>query len=150
MPDDTPDQHRNVRGKPFVPGDARRCNGRKPGTRNRVTMLAERLMQDDAEAVIQAVITAAKAGDMVAARMVLDRLAAMPRDRVVAFDVPPIHTAEDVAQAVAAVLQSVADGTLTPAEGATVAGILETRRKAIETAELAARIEALEQERNGR
>lgn len=145
---DAPALQQKVRGKPFAPGDdPRRSPGRKPGVRNRVTLLAERLMDAEAESVITAVITAAQGGDMTAARMILDRVAALPRDRLVAFDPPTVNTAEDVAAAVAGVLQAVADGQLTPAEGAIVANILETRRKAIETVELERRLAELERGR---
>jgi hypothetical protein len=41
-------------------------------------------------------------------------------------------------------VQAVAAGDVTPEEAATVAGLLETKRRAIETAELEARINQLE------
>jgi hypothetical protein len=40
----------------------------------RITMLAEKLMQNDTEAVVRAVVEAAKGGDMTAARLILDRI----------------------------------------------------------------------------
>jgi ferritin-like protein len=136
-------------GGRFQPGQSGNPKGKRPGTRNRVTLLAEQMMGNDAEAVIRSVIDAAKAGDMQAARMVLERIAPLPKDRPVAFKIPAISTAAEVAAATEAVLAAVASGELTPAEGSIVAGILETRRKAIETAELAEHVEAIEAARGG-
>ena len=47
--------------------------------------------------------------------------------------------------ALGATIKAMADGLITPDEAATVAGILETKRKAIETAELETRLAALEE-----
>jgi hypothetical protein len=45
----------------------------------------------------------------------------------------------------AAVVDAMAAGEVTPEEAATISGVLEIRRKALETEELAGRIERLEQ-----
>ena len=93
---------------------------------------------------MQAVVTAAVAGDMRAAEILLRRLWPERKGRPLAVDLPPIAGAADLPAAVGAVVQSVAAGDLTPEEGQAIAAILETQRRAIETADLAARIEALE------
>ena len=81
---------------------------------------------------------------MTAARIVLDRLAPVRRGRPVQFNLPDADTAEGLSTAFAAVLRAVAGGELTPEEGMAVSSVLEARRKAIETAELEARIAAVE------
>ena len=68
----------------FQPGN----RGRPKGARNRSTVLAEKLMADDVKSIIEAVVAAAKGGDMTAARIVLDRLAPVRRGRPVQFDLP--------------------------------------------------------------
>jgi hypothetical protein len=132
------------RGRPFQPGQSGNPAGKPLGARHKVTILAEKLMGDDAEAVIQAVITAAKGGDMVAARLVLERIAPLSRNRTVALDLPIGLSATDLAQATAAILQASAEGTISPDEGATLAGIVEVRRKARETVEFEQRLATLE------
>jgi hypothetical protein len=62
------------RGRPFEPGKFGHPAGKPNGTRHRITMLAEKLMQNDTEAVVRAVVEAAKGGDMTAARLILDRI----------------------------------------------------------------------------
>lgn len=54
--------------------------------------------------------------------------------------------AAGIAQVHAVIVPAVAAGELLPAEAATVAGIVEARRKALETQELERRIAALETE----
>jgi hypothetical protein len=129
-----------TRGRPFQPGNP----GRPKGARHRSTVLAEKLMADDIEGIVTAVVKAAKDGDMAAARIILDRLTPVRRGRPVQFDLPAATDAAGVLAAFDAVLQAVAGGELTPEEGASITNLLEARRKAIETVELEARIAALE------
>ena len=101
-------------------------------------------MQGDAEDVVRAVIAAAKQGDMTAAKIILDRIAPVRKSALVMFDLPELMTPADLPSAVAAVTKAVADGTLTPDEGASVVVILDAQRKAIELADHEVRIKALE------
>jgi hypothetical protein len=64
-----------TRGKPFEPGNP----GKPKAARHQTTIAAEKLMQGDSEAIVRAVIDAAKGGDMTAARIVLDRIARATR-----------------------------------------------------------------------
>jgi hypothetical protein len=55
-----------------------------------VTLLAENLMADDAEGVVRKVVEAAVAGDMTAARLILDRIAPPRRGRPVPIALPEV------------------------------------------------------------
>jgi hypothetical protein len=101
-------------------------------------------MQDDAEDVVRAVLTEAKAGEMVAARLVLDRILPARRGRPIVFALPPVQTAADLPHALADVAAAVATGKLTPEEGQAVAAVLEVQRRGIELADHERRLEALE------
>jgi hypothetical protein len=57
---------------------------------------------------------------------------------------PSIETADDVLKAQAAAIRAMACGEITPDETATITGVLEARRKAIETADLERRLIAVE------
>jgi hypothetical protein len=129
-----------TRGRPFQPGNP----GRPKGARNKRTLLAEQTMAEDLEGVARAVVAAAQDCDMAAARIVLDRLAPVRRGRPVHFDLPAGTDAAGLSAAFDAVLIAVADGQITPEEAASVATLLEARRKAAETAEVTERIAALE------
>jgi len=128
----------------WKPGQSGNPRGKKPGSRNKATAMVLALMESGAKEIAEAVVAAAKAGDLTAARMVLDRLAPPARERPVSLALPDTGTAEGVSAAQQAILQAVAAGDLMPGEGTALAGIVETRRKALETLELERRIAALE------
>lgn len=116
----------------------------KVGTRHRATRLAEQLMADDAEAVVKAVVAAAKDGDMTAARLVLDRIAPPARGRRVRLALPPIAVAADLMQALGVISDAMARSILSAEEAQAAAAVLDHHRKAIETIDLERRIAALE------
>jgi hypothetical protein len=60
------------------------------------------------------------------------------------MQLPKIKTAADVATALGTVADAVGAGDITPDEGAAVAAVLETKRRAIETVELESRVATLE------
>lgn len=137
-------QRRRDAGRPFRPGESGNPRGRPPGARNRVSALAQRLMDGDAEAVILALLQAAKGGDVGAIKLVLERVAPLPRNRPVHFVVPAINSPADLGAAMSAVLQAAATGELAPDEAVSIANLIEARRRTIETLEFDARIAALE------
>ncbi|PNE09908.1 MAG: hypothetical protein CR217_17360 [Beijerinckiaceae bacterium] len=98
----------------FQKGQSGNPAGKPKGARHKATILAERLMQDDVEMIVNAVLTAARNGDMMAAKIILDRIA--PVRRSTSFDLPRIEGWADVGAARAALLDAVADGDLTAAE----------------------------------
>lgn len=106
--------------------------------------MLEQLMQEDAREIVQTLLQLAKAGDVRAALAVLDRVAPPARSRSIALTLPPTDTPEGVCEAAGAVLAAVAGGELTPGEGSAVSALVEARRRAIETYDLATRVEAIE------
>jgi hypothetical protein len=139
-----------IQGGRFVPGVSDNPAGKPPGARAHATRLAEQLMSNDAEAVVRAVIEAAKGGDMTAAKIVLDRIAPPCRGRPVRLDLPPIVCAADLVRALAAVADAMARGVLSAEEAQAAATVLEHHRKAVETLDLERRITAIEEKRSDR
>ena len=133
------------RGKPFPKGKSGNPRGKPKGARHKTTLLAEKLMQDDAENIVNAVLTAARSGDMTAARIVLDRIAPARRDNPVTFALPKIKRPADAVAASAAILAAVAGGRLTPGEALEVSKLIEGFVKALEVAELEQRLNELEE-----
>ena len=125
-------------------GQSGNPSGRPKGARHAALMALDAIGAAAAREVMQAVVTAAVAGDMRASEILLRRLWPERKGRPLAMELPPIGGAGDLPAAVGAVVEAVAAGDLTADEGQAIAGILETQRRAIETADLAARIEALE------
>ena len=125
----------------FAPGNP----GKPKGARHRVTRHVESLMEGDAEAITGAVIRAAKGGDLTAARLVLDRIVPPRREPATPIDLPTIEAASDIPGGVAAILQAVAAGDLTPSEASRLSGLLVDVGRALETAELEQRLSRLEE-----
>ncbi|MGA8583057.1 MAG: hypothetical protein WB715_04350 [Roseiarcus sp.] len=120
-------------------------SGRKPkGVRNHATLMAEKLMQDDAEQVVRAVVEKAKQGDMTAARLIIERIAPVRKGRPITLDLPEAKTSADLAGAMASLVRAMATGEVTPDEAATIAGVFEIRRKTIESVDFEERLAALE------
>lgn len=135
------------RGKPFGPGNCANPNGRPAGSRNRASIMLDRLAEADARDILQAQIEKAKEGDQQAAALILGRVWPARKGRPVSLDLPAIKTAADVVKAIGRVADAVAAGAITPDEGQAVAAMLEAKRRAIETVELEARVAALEEQR---
>jgi hypothetical protein len=119
------------RGRPFRPGESGNPAGRPRGARNRSTIAAELLLEGEAEALTRKAIELALAGDTTALRLCMERLVPPRKDRLIEFVLPPVTSADDAAKAISAVLTAVAEGRITPAEAATVAGLIEACRRAI-------------------
>ncbi len=119
--------------------------GRPPGARHKATQAALTLLEGEAEALSRKAIELAIEGDTTALRLCLERIAPPRKDTPVQFDLPPMQSAADAASVAGAVLDTVAQGNLTPTEGAHVMGLVEGFRHTLETTELEARIIALEE-----
>lgn len=128
----------------FKPGVSGNPKGKPKGARSLSSRFAEAILAEDAEAVIRKVIEKAKEGDMGAAKMVFDRIAPIRKGAPVHIKIASVSDAAGVAQATQNVLEAVASGSLTPDEATAISGLLEARRKAIETMELERRITELE------
>lgn len=124
--------------------------GKKPGTRNKATMMVLGLMEKGAEEIAATIVEAARSGDLSAARFVLDRLVPPMRERPIDIDLPNTDTVQGVDLAQQAIIEAVARGELLPGEGSVLAGLVEARRKTIETIDLEQRVAALEVEQRGK
>ncbi len=131
-------------GGRFRPGKSGNPAGKPKGARHRATVMAEQLMRDDEKGVVDAVLTAAKAGDMTAARLVLERIAPVRKGRPLTIALPATDTAADVAKAMSHVVAEMAAGEITPDEATTVTAVLEARRKAIELTDFEERLRRIE------
>ena len=129
-----------TRGRPFARGNP----GRPQGARHRTTLAVLALLDGEAEGLTRRAVELALDGDTTALRLCLERIAPAPKDRPVVFALPPLTGAQDTPQAALALIEAAAAGAITPSEASALMGLLEGYRRAAETAELAARIAALE------
>ncbi|MBI3514384.1 MAG: hypothetical protein HY060_10020 [Proteobacteria bacterium] len=85
---------RDGRGR-WAPGQSGNPAGKPPGTRNFASILKAHLRDGDIEAAVQVIRDKLLAGNLGAARVVLDRLDPKPRGRPIALDLPADATAAD-------------------------------------------------------
>ncbi len=149
MAENTAGEQPRKSGRAFTKGQSGNPAGRPPGARNTTTVAIEKLLDGEAAAITRTCIERAKAGDAIALRLVMERVAPLRRGRPVHFDLPVIEKASDLATALGGILRATANGALTPDEAATVATVLDAKRRAIETVELEERLAALEKVTGG-
>src|SRR5476649_43591 len=112
----------------FVAGASGNPSGKRPGTRNRRTVLAEALRDGEDNAVARVVIDKAVAGDAVTARFLLGLLSPKPRGRAITLDLPEDARPGDVVAAFDATLAAMAAGEITPDAALTITRILDGRQ----------------------
>jgi hypothetical protein len=128
--DPNPRPHSGVRGRPFEKGNG----GRKPGSKNRTTLVAEALLKGEEVELVRKAIELAKAGDVQMLKFLLDRI--LPKDRSVRVDVPPMKHGSDAIVALGAIVDAVGAGQIAPNEGSALASLVVARARMINDAEL--------------
>ena len=124
----------------WKPGQSGNPKGRPPGTGEVAKMRAA--IAGNVPAILESLTTAALAGDVQAARLLLER--ALPPIKPVEQSQPLSLPDGTLTEQGRAVLASVAAGELAPGQGAALLGAIGTLARVSEVDELARRIEALE------
>jgi hypothetical protein len=132
----------------FQKGQSGNPAGRPRGSRNKTTVLMQNLLEGEAEEIARKAIEMAKAGDMGAIRVCMDRLASIRRKDPIAFELPPVDKARDSVTAVASVISAVAAGDLTTSEAAEVAKLIDVYVHALAATDFEERLEKLERRAN--
>jgi hypothetical protein len=128
----------------FQKGQSGNPAGRPRGLRNKQTIAAEKLFEQDAEELVKIAIDLAKAGDIAALRLCLDRICAPQRHRPVPFDMPQLGRAADAVGAMSALVEGIATGELSAPEAAELAKVIQGFMQALATADHDKRIANLE------
>ena len=135
----SPSVQKRPRGRPFAKGNG----GRKVGSRNRTSLLADALLDGEEEGLVRKGIELAKAGDPQMLKFFLDRI--LSKERLVKIDLPPIESRSGLTAAYAAIVKAVGAGEISPSEGSAVAGLLASVAKFIDDVEIDARLRRLEE-----
>jgi hypothetical protein len=131
-----------TRGRPFQNGNP----GRKPGSKNRTTLVAAALLESEAEELVRKAVELAKAGDVVMLKFLLGRI--LPRERLIKLDLPRMEVADDAVETLGSVIHAVSDGRISPSEGAALATLINSYQRAIDMADVVKRLDSLEAQTN--
>jgi hypothetical protein len=126
-----------VRGRPFPKGNG----GRRLGSKNRSSLIFA-VSDDDREDVVRKGLELAKAGDVSMLKFFLSRI--LPRERSIRIDLPQMEFADDAVETLGLIVRAVSEGSITPAEGADLANLVNFYARAIDIADLVKRLDALE------
>ncbi len=118
--------------------------GRPQGSRNKMTLEAQKLLEKYSGSLVSKCIFGALEGNHQALRLCLDRILPPKREHGFRLKLGGIQNARDVAKATERLVQAVAEGRISPSSGEAIARMLEIQRHAIETSELEARMGELE------
>jgi hypothetical protein len=129
---------RRTRGRPFAQGNA----GRKPGSKNKTTLIGQALLKDAEEDLLRKAIEMAKAGDGPMLKFLLDRT--LPKDRCI--ELPPMDHDCDPVERCEAILDAVSAARVTPNEAAALASLAASHARIIQFAELDQRLQAIEKD----
>jgi hypothetical protein len=135
-----PQRNGRVRGRPFEKGNG----GRRRGSKNRTTLVAEALLKGEEEALVRKAIALAKAGDVQMLKFLLDRI--LPKERSVHVDLPGMERADDAVDALGAIINAVGTGQIAPGEAAALATLVASYARAINVYELESRLDKIERD----
>ena len=129
----------------FAKGTSGNPAGRPRGSRNKVTLLIQAMLEGKWEPLTLKAMEMALAGDSRAMKLCMERLMAPRKDRAVHFDLPSIRTREDIAPAMTNILGAMSEGNITPQEGEVLTRILEVQANVLSTSDFERRLAQLEQ-----
>jgi hypothetical protein len=130
---------------PWQKGESGNPAGRKWGSRNKASLLAETLLDGETERITRKCVEMALEGNEVALRLCMERVLSPKKSRPLRFKLSVLETVADAQLALAQIVAGMADGTILVDEGSALCGAVNAFLKSIEIAELETRLLALEQ-----
>jgi len=130
---------RKGRGRPFKPGNP----GRPPGSKNRITRIAEQVGEERAEQLVEKAVERALAGDATCLRMLLDRFWPVRKGAPIDVAMPPMNSPEDAPAAIAAICKALGEGRLNAEETNALSLVVGRSIQLIELQDFERRIAAL-------
>jgi Family of unknown function (DUF5681) len=130
----------------FKPGVSGNPKG-KPRGKTRKTQIRERLSKADLDAIVKTLADAAKLGDVPSASLLLARAWPAPKSAgrmLSGFQLPVLRTADDVANALAIVVECISRSLLTLEEANALSTLIERQGAALAASDHEKRLLALE------
>ena len=130
---------------PFQKGKSGNPNGKPKGALNKSTILAQSLLDGEAEALVRKAVELALQGDPACLRICLERLVPPKKEAPLEIALPKIATMADLPGLLAAVTARLGEGKITLSGMSAILHLAEVFRKTLETAELEQRLREVEE-----
>jgi hypothetical protein len=105
-----------------------------------MTLVAQALLAGEETELLRKAIELAKAGDVQMLKFLLDRI--LPKDRLIKIDIPRLQHPDEAINGMAAISGAIANGRITPSEGAALSNVISGWSRAIELWETSRHTEA--------
>jgi hypothetical protein len=132
-------------GRPCEKGKSANPPGRPKGSRNKATLIAQALLQNEAEGLVRKVVEMALNGDKTCLRICIERLVPARKGWSLPPGLPSVTGSADLSKFFAAVSERFEAGEMTTSEVRALRDLAESYRRLIEIAELEPRITELEE-----
>ena len=129
----------------WKPGQSGNPNGRKLGSRNKATILAQEMIDGRGKELVETALNLALSGDTSLMRCLLARLVPERKDAPIRVDLPTVENVADLPKITGALLAGVGSGTVTPSEATAIANLVEAHRRASELGDVEQRLAAIEE-----
>ena len=120
-----------------------------PGGRSRSDLEIAALLARLTPRALEVLGAKMEEGDLSAAKAITSLGIAPPKSRPVRVDIGPLRTGRDCVAAIQRISEAVSSAEITPTDATPLIGLVQAAQKAIETADLDARIRALEARSDG-
>lgn len=140
MPENTGEIQENGRFKKGASGNPK---GKPKGAKHKASLLAEKLFENDIEMVCNQVISQAKEGNLIAAKIILDRILPARKDRLINIDLPLVKNSDDAIEALRLICHAVGNGKITPLEGESLSKMIEIQTKGLELYDFEKRLQKI-------
>ncbi len=128
----------------FKKGQSGNPAGKPKGAKDKRTELRA-LLQPHAADLVKKAVEMAKAGDVQALRICIDRIIPPMRDSRISISLPKLSDSRACVEAQGFIVEAVAAGELLPSEGAALSSLVENQRRSFETLTLEERLKAIEE-----
>ncbi|MGC9196923.1 MAG: DUF5681 domain-containing protein [Syntrophobacteraceae bacterium] len=139
------ERKRTAGGHRFEKGKSGNPLGRPKGSRNKATLIAQALLENEAEGLVRKLVEMALNGDKACLRICIERLVPPRKGWPLPSGLPSVTGSSDLSKFFAAVSARFEAGEMTTSEVRALRDLTESYRRLIEMAELEPRITELEE-----
>jgi hypothetical protein len=129
----------------FEPGNSY-GKGRPCGSKNKVTVAAENLFEEESGAIARRAVEMALSGHPQMIKMVMERVVPIKKSSPVKLEgMPTVDTVESAGEAAEFILQSIASGKVSPLDGEILSRVLDKRLHALQITEIERELKTLQE-----